>query len=274
MSGSATGSPGSAADPTAALAGATGATGRGASERPAQVALVTGGSRGIGLACARRLQAAGSRVAVTYRNAPPEPAGPGGGPPLLALSCDVTSEKETEEAFARVESKLGPVEVLVCSAGITDDSLLLRMSEERWERVIDTDLTACYRFAKRALPAMVRARRGRIVLISSVVAMLGNAGQTNYAAAKAGMIGFARSLAREVASRNVTVNVVAPGMTSTDMTAALTEAQRSALIGQVPLGRFASPEEVAAAVAFLASDDAGYITGAVVPVDGGLGMGH
>ncbi len=254
--------------------GPAAATGRGAPADGGQVALVTGGSRGIGLACARRLQAAGGRVAVTYRSSPPDPAGAEGATPLLAVPCDVTSEKDTEEAFELVESGLGPIEVLVCSAGITDDALLLRMSEDRWARVIDTDLTACYRFAKRALPGMVRARRGRIVLVSSAVAMLGNPGQTNYAAAKAGLIGFARSLAREVASRNVTVNVVAPGMTATDMLAGLSESQLDAVLGQIPLGRLASADEVAAAVVFLAGEDAAYITGAVLPVDGGLGMGH
>jgi 3-oxoacyl-[acyl-carrier protein] reductase len=239
-----------------------------------RVALVTGGSRGIGLACARRLQRAGGRVAVTYRHTAPDPLGAPGSTPLLPLCCDVTSPKDTEEAFRRVESELGPVEVLVCSAGITDDSLLLRMSDERWEHVIATDLTACYRFAKRALGQMVRARRGRIVLVSSVTALLGNAGQTNYAAAKAGLIGFARSLAREVASRSITVNVVAPGLTATDMLAGLGESQLAAMAGHVPLGRLASPDEVAAAIEFLAGEDASYITGAVLPVDGGLGMGH
>ncbi|HTW99634.1 MAG TPA: 3-oxoacyl-ACP reductase FabG [Acidimicrobiales bacterium] len=238
------------------------------------MALVTGGSRGIGLACARRLQRAGGRVAVTYRSSPPDVSGAEGTAPLLPLCCDVTSTKDTEAAFLAVEAELGPVEVLVCAAGLAEDSLLIRMSEERWDEVIATDLTACYRFAKRALGPMVRARRGRIVLVSSVVAMLGNPGQTNYAAAKAGLIGFARSLAREVASRSITVNVVAPGFTATDMLAGLSEARLAASLAQVPLGRMASPDEVAAAVEFLAGAGAAYITGAVIPVDGGLGMGH
>jgi len=239
-----------------------------------RVVLVTGGSRGIGLACARRFQADGDRVAVTYKTAPPDPAGAEATAPLLAVACDVTDPGAVDAAFATVEAELGTVEVLVCAAGITDDGLVLRMSEERWSRVIETDLTGTFRAARRALPAMLRARAGRIVVISSVVAYLGNAGQANYAAAKAGQIGFARSLAREVASRSVTVNVVAPGMVATDMLAALNEDQTAALASRVPLGRVAGPEEVAAAVCFLASAEAAYITGAVLAVDGGLGMGH
>ena len=240
-----------------------------------RVAFVTGGSRGIGLACARRLQADGYRVAVTWRTARPSPlSGPTGTQPLTAVACNVTDSADLDRAFDEIEAALGPVEVLVCAAGITDDALLLRMTDERWDRVIDTNLTAAFRACKRASARMVRRRYGRIVLISSVVALLGSAGQTNYAASKAGLIGFARSLARELAGRNVTCNVVTPGIVTTDMIAALSPERLDALTSSVPVGRAAAPEEVAAAVAFLVSDDAAYITGAVLPVDGGLGMGH
>ena len=240
-----------------------------------RVVLVTGGSRGIGLACARRFQAAGDRVAITYRTAPPADfGGRAGTHPLFGVPCDVTEPQAVEAAFSSIEAEIGHVEVLVCSAGVTDDGLLLRMGEVRWARVIETDLTACYRTTKRALGPMLKARSGRIILISSVVAYLGNAGQANYAAAKAGQIGFARSVAREVASRAVTVNVVAPGMVATDMLAALSADQIAALSSRVPLGRIAEPDEIAAAVSFLASPEAAYVTGAVLAVDGGLGMGH
>jgi 3-oxoacyl-[acyl-carrier protein] reductase len=192
----------------------------------------------------------------------------------LPVSCDVTSASEVDRAFEEIERSFGAVEVLVCAAGITDDTLLLRMSEERWNNVIETNLTAVYRTAKRALGPMVRARRGRIVLISSVVAFIGSAGQVNYGASKAALVGFARSLAREVASRTITVNVIAPGFVATDMIAVLGEDRVASLISMVPLGRRADPDEIASAVEFLASDGAGYVTGAVLAVDGGLAMGH
>jgi 3-oxoacyl-[acyl-carrier protein] reductase len=232
-----------------------------------RVVLVTGGSRGIGLACAERFAALGDRVAVTFLSSPP----PDG---VLGVKCDVRSAAEVDGAFRTVEAELGPVEVLVANAGITKDTLLLRMSEDDFTSVVDANLTGTYRVAKRAAQGMLRARRGRIILMSSVVALSGSAGQVNYAASKAGMIGLARSLARELASRSITVNVVAPGPVATDMTAVLGEERSEALRATVPLGRYATPEEVAAAVTFLASDDAAYITGAVLPVDGGLGMGH
>ncbi len=240
-----------------------------------RVVLVTGGSRGIGLACARRFQGEGDRVAVTYKTAPPTPAeGDPGTRPLYVVACDVTDPVAVDAAFDQVEAEFGSVEVLVCSAGITDDGLVVRMSEERWARVIETDLTGCFHATRRALGPMLRARAGRIILISSVVAYAGNPGQANYAAAKAGQIGFARAVAREVASRSITVNVVTAGMVATDMLAALTEDQTAALASRVPLGRIAQPEEIAAAVGYLASAEAGYVTGAVLAVDGGLGMGH
>ncbi len=235
--------------------------------RVARTVLVTGGSRGIGLACARAFEARGDRVAVTYATKPPPDD-------LFALKCDVTNLNDIDAAFAAVEERHGSVEVLVANAGINHDGLLLRMSEEHFTSVLDTNLTGAYRLAKRAAPGMVRARRGRMIFMSSVVALLGSAGQANYAASKAGLVGLARSLARELASRSITVNVVAPGPVSTDMTAALPENRQTELSAAVPLGRFGTPEEIAAVVAFLASEDAGYITGAVIPVDGGLGMGH
>lgn len=232
-----------------------------------RVVLVTGGSRGIGLAVARRFAEMGDRVAVTYHSSPP----PDG---LFGVKCDVTSTESVDAAFAAIEAQFGPVEVLVSNAGITNDGLLLRMSETDFTSVIDANLTAAYRVTKRAAHGMLRARKGRIVLVSSVVGLLGSAGQANYAASKAGLVGFARSVARELGSRSITCNVVAPGPVETDMTAALDEKRIAAITDAVPLGRMATPDEIAGVVAFLASADAAYITGAVIPVDGGMGMGH
>jgi 3-oxoacyl-[acyl-carrier protein] reductase len=229
--------------------------------------LVTGGSRGIGLAVARAFAAQGDRVAVTYRGSEP----PDG---LFGVKCDVTSVADVDAAFTAIEAEHGPVEVLVANAGITKDTLLLRMDEETFASVIDTNLTGAYRVAKRAAGGMLKARRGRLIFISSVVGLYGSAGQANYAASKAGLVGFARSLARELGSRGITSNVVAPGFVDTDMTAVLTDERKAEIVKQVPLGRYATVDELAGVVTFLASDAAAYITGAVVPVDGGLGMGH
>ncbi|MCX5202075.1 3-oxoacyl-[acyl-carrier-protein] reductase [Streptomyces sp. NBC_00237] len=233
--------------------------------------LVTGGNRGIGLAIARAFVDAGDKVAITYRSGDPAELEKAG---VLPVKCDITDTEQVERAYQEIEEKHGPVEVLVANAGVTRDQLLMRMSEEDFTSVLDTNLTGTFRVVKRANRGMLRARKGRVVLISSVVGLLGSAGQANYAASKAGLVGFARSLARELGSRNLTFNVVAPGFVDTDMTQVLTEEQRKGIVAQVPLGRYAKPEEIAAAVKFLASDDASYITGAVIPVDGGLGMGH
>jgi 3-oxoacyl-[acyl-carrier protein] reductase len=233
-----------------------------------RIVLITGGSRGIGLACAERFKSLGDHVAVTYNSSPP-PEG------FFGVQCDVTDTEQVEQAFVAIEERFGgPVEVLVSNAGVTRDGLLLRMSEDDFASVIDANLTASYRVTKRAARGMLKARKGRIVLMSSVVGMLGAAGQANYAASKAGLIGLARSLARELGSRGITVNVVAPGPVQTDMTAALGDERMQAIVAAVPLARAATADEIAGAVVFLASADAAYITGAVLPVDGGLGMGH
>jgi 3-oxoacyl-[acyl-carrier protein] reductase len=229
--------------------------------------LVTGGTRGIGLGIAQALAAQGDRVAVTHRGS----AVPDG---LFGVRCDVTDVAEIDAAFAAVETEQGPVEVLVSNAGITDDTLLLRMGEEQFTRVLDANLTGAYRVAKRAAAKMLRARFGRMIFISSVVGLSGSAGQANYAASKAGLVGLARSIARELGSRGITANVVAPGFVQTQMTEVLSDERKTEILGQVPLGRYGSIDEIAGTVAFLASDAAAYITGAVLPVDGGLGMGH
>ncbi|GAA3808638.1 3-oxoacyl-ACP reductase FabG [Streptomyces phyllanthi] len=233
----------------------------------ARSVFVTGGNRGIGLAMARRFAAAGDRVTVTYRGDEP-PASEG----FLAVRCDVTDSQQVDRAFKEAEAAHGPVTVLVANAGATHDRLLVRMSEADFTSVIDTNLTGAFRVAQRAVRGMLRAGHGRIVLISSTAALHGAAGQTNYAAAKAGLVGFARSLTHELGPRDITCNVVAPGLTESDMSRALTEEQRRNLLRQTPAGRLARPEEVADAVAFLAG--AGYVRGAVIPVDGGAGLGH
>ncbi|NUT92714.1 MAG: 3-oxoacyl-ACP reductase FabG [Saccharothrix sp.] len=229
--------------------------------------LVTGGNRGIGLAIARTFAERGDRVAVTHRGAAvPEY--------LFGVRCDVTDAEAVDAAFGEVEGALGPVEVLVANAGITDSTLLTRMTEDRFTRVLDTNLTGAWRCARRAVGPMVRGRKGRMIFISSVVGLYGSAGLTNYAASKAGLIGLARSIAREVGSRQVTANVVAPGFVTTDMTSNLPRQYGAAYRDSIPLGRFADPAEVAGVVEWLAGPAAGYVTGAVIPVDGGLGMGH
>jgi NAD(P)-dependent dehydrogenase (short-subunit alcohol dehydrogenase family) len=228
--------------------------------------LVTGGNRGIGLAIAQAFAAAGDRVAITHR-------GSGAPDGLFGVQCDVTDSAAVDTAFSAIEAELGPVEVLIANAGITDDTLLMRMSEDSFNRVIDANLTGAYRVAKRATPGMLKAKRGRMIFISSVVAFLGSPGQANYAASKAGLLGLSRSIARELGSRNITANVIAPGFIDTDMTAELTDARKSEILASVPLKRYGSAAEVAAVAQFLASDGAAYVTGAVLPVDGGLGMG-
>lgn len=236
-------------------------------ENTGRSVLVTGGNKGIGRAIAAQFAAAGHRVAATYRS---------GGVPdgVLGVQCEVTDATQVDAAFKIVEAAHGPVEVLIANAGITADNLLLRISDDDWIKVIDTNLTGSFLVARRAARPMTRARFGRIIFMSSVVGLLGSAGQVNYAASKSGLIGMARSIAREFGSRNITANVVAPGFIDTAMTAALSQEQVQAYRAQIPLGRLGQVDDIAATVAFLASDAAGYITGAVIPVDGGLGMGH
>ncbi len=229
--------------------------------------LVTGGNRGIGLAIARRFAADGDNVTVTSRSGDPVDG-------LAVVRCDVRDAASVDAAFAATEADQGPVEVLVANAGVTRDTLLALMSEDDFGEVLDTNLVGAYRVAKRAVRGMMKMRRGRLIFISSVVGMYGSAGQANYASSKAGLVGLARSLARELGSRGITSNIVAPGFVDSDMTANLSEERKTAIKAAVPLGRYAAAAEVAAAVAFLAGPDAGYITGAVIPVDGGLGMGH
>jgi 3-oxoacyl-[acyl-carrier protein] reductase len=233
----------------------------------ARTVLVTGGNRGIGYAIAEEFVAQGHRVAVTARSG----EGPAG---ALTVRADVTDADALDAAFTEVEEKLGPVEVVVANAGITRDTLLMRMSDEDFDTVVDTNLGGSFRVVKRASKGMLKARFGRIILVSSVVGLLGSAGQVNYSSSKAGLVGMARSITRELGARGITANVVAPGFIETDMTAELPEAQQAEYKKNIPAGRFASPSEVAKVIAWLASDDAGYISGAVIPVDGGLGMGH
>ena len=229
--------------------------------------LVTGGNRGIGLAIARAFAAQGDDVAVTYRGKPPPED-------LFGVRCDVTDTGQVDAAFKEIEAKHGAVEVLVANAGITDDTLLMRMDEEQFTRVLDANLTGAFRVAKRATRAMLKARWGRMIFISSVVGMAGSPGQVNYAASKAGLIGVARSITRELGGRNITANVITPGFIATDMTDAVSEERKESILASVPAGRYGQADEVAAAVTFLASDAAAYVNGAVLPVDGGLGMGH
>ncbi|MDO5683215.1 MAG: 3-oxoacyl-[acyl-carrier-protein] reductase [Propionibacteriaceae bacterium] len=235
--------------------------------QPVRSVLITGGSKGIGRAIAEHFAAQGHKVAATYRSGD-VPEG------VLGVQCDVTDPEQVEAAFKKVEEAHGPVEVLIANAGITADNLMVRITDDNWNKVIDTNLTGSFLVARRAARPMMRGRFGRIVFISSVVGLLGSAGQVNYAASKSGLIGMARSIARELGSRNVTANVVAPGFIETDMTAVLSEEQVATYQGQIPLGRLGQVADIASTVEFLSSDSAGYITGAVIPVDGGLGMGH
>lgn len=231
------------------------------------IALVTGGNRGIGLAIARSLQSEGHRVVITYRSGTP-PEG------FDAVQMDVTDGQSVESAFAKIESEIGQPEIIVANAGITKDTLVMRMSDEDFESVIDANLTGAFRVAKRATKGLLKLKRGRLIFVGSVVGSVGAAGQVNYSASKSGLVGMARSFARELGSRGITANVITPGFVETDMTSSLDEKRRSEIAAQVPLGRFCSAEEIAEVVSFIASSKASYITGAIIPVDGGLGMGH
>ena len=233
-----------------------------------RVVLVTGGNRGIGLATAKRFQAGGHQVAVTARSGTGDDL-----EGLFVVKCDVTDKDSVDAAVTEIEESLGPVEILVSNAGITRDGLVLRMSDDDFSEVLNANLTGGFRVARRVVKQMMRARWGRIIFVSSVVGLGGQAGQANYAASKAGITGLARSLAKEFAGRNITVNVVAPGPIDTDMLAALSDAQRAAMLDMVPLGRLGAPQEIAAAIEYLASEDAGFVTGTVLPIDGGLSMG-
>ena len=232
-----------------------------------RIVFITGGNRGIGLSIARSFAADGDLVIVSYRS--------GGAPEgLVGVQMDVTNQESVNAAFSEIESQYGPIDVLVANAGITRDGLTMRMSEEDFTDVVATNLTGAFRTAQKAIPPMMKKRSGRVIFIGSVVGLTGSAGQVNYAATKSGLVGMARALAREYGSRGLTFNVVAPGFVETDMTSALNETLREKYVAQIPLGRFCSPEEVAAVVKFIASPEASYITGAVIPVDGGMGMGH
>jgi 3-oxoacyl-[acyl-carrier protein] reductase len=236
--------------------------------------LITGGNRGIGLAIARAFAEQGDKVAVTYRSGEPPIVPVKGDGSFLAVRCDITVPEDVERAFEEVATAHGPVEILVANAGITRDTLILRMTDEEFDAVVDTNLKGSFRVARQAAKGMLRLRRGRIIFISSVVGLMGSPGQVNYAASKAGLVGMARSLARELGSRSITANVVAPGFIDTEMTAVLTDERKAGIVAQVPMARYGSVDEIAGVVKFLASPDAAYINGAVIPVDGGLGMGH
>lgn len=231
------------------------------------IALVTGGNRGIGLAIAQSLQSQGHRVVITYRTGTP-PEG------FDAVKMDVTDGQSVDAAFTTIENEIGQPEIIVANAGITKDTLVMRMSDEDFESVIDANLTGAFRVAKRATKGLLKLKRGRLIFVGSVVGSVGAAGQVNYSASKSGLVGMARSFARELGSRGITANVIAPGFVETDMTATLDEKRRNEIAGQVPLGRFCSAQEIAEVVSFIASNKASYITGAIIPVDGGLGMGH